>query len=446
MGIARQLLRAPFTVGAVRELAFCLCGVVAGVLDFAVPGVVFGSAYGLATLTGAGRGSAVEPAVTPAALGGVAVALVAMALLAPPIGRALSALHRRLAARLLSIAVDPPTARRPGLRAILSDGPGWRGVAYSLLKLPLSIPQIYAVVCFVGGVVNLSYPLWWGLFRNPPEGVRLSPVPVVTPLGVFDVETYAGTFAAFAAGAAMLLVAPWVAHAAATLDGAVIRRLLAPGSMTQRVRHLEQSRTQVLDDAAATLRRLERDIHDGAQIRLATVALNLGMAAEKLGDSGQPRDLDQARELLALAASGAKDALADLRDLVHGIHPPVLDNGLPDALATLANTSVIPVSLRVDVPVRPAPAIETMAYFCTTELLANATKHSRASHVTVDLVGDGDRLRLHVCDDGVGGADPARGTGLSGLAQRISAADGHLSIASPAGGPTRISVDLPYQP
>jgi signal transduction histidine kinase len=149
------------------------------------------------------------------------------------------------------------------------------------------------------------------------------------------------------------------------------------------------------------------------------------------------------RELVDVAHQGAKDALVDLRNLARGIHPPVLDSGLADALATLAASSVTPVELTASVPERPAPAIETIAYFCAAELLANAAKHSRASRVSIDLSVQGRTLTLRVRDDGVGGADPARGSGLAGLSQRVRTVDGRLEIVSPPGGPTQATVTLP---
>ncbi len=245
--------------------------------------------------------------------------------------------------------------------------------------MPLAIPQGYGAFCYVFGLVNLSYPVWWPLFRNHPAGTILGPVWALTPFGTISTRTFAGTFLIAAAGLAMLLVAPWLMRAGTTLDLAAMRRLLGPRRLAERVRELQVSRGRAIDDAAAMMRRLERDLHDGAQIRLATLAMNLGMATEKLGVDGPPPDLAQARELVALAHRGAKDALADLRDLVRGIHPPVLDNGLGDALATLATSSTIPVDVNVELPDRPAPAIETIAYFCASELLANAAKHSRAT-------------------------------------------------------------------
>jgi signal transduction histidine kinase len=228
-------------------------------------------------------------------------------------------------------------------------------------------------------------------------------------------------------------------------DRRLLRGLLGPGRLAERVRDLEQTRAAAVDDSAALLRQVERDLHDGAQIRLATLAMHLGMAKEQLGGDGDPPDVARARELLDVAHRGAKDALGELRDLARGIHPPVLDNGLEDALATLAATSAIPVELRCDLPERPAPAIETIAYFCAAELLANAAKHSHANQLAVQATGRRGMLVVTVGDDGVGGADPARGSGLSGLAQRVRTVDGRLEIASPAGGPTRITIQLPLR-
>ncbi len=207
--------------------------------------------------------------------------------------------------------------------------------------------------------------------------MRLNPVTVITPFdsfgqGHFRVATYPGTFAAFATGAGMLLAAPWVTRAVVAADRWLIRGLLGPGPLAQRLADLEQTRALAVDDAAARLRRLERDLHDGAQIGLATLAMNLGMAKKKLGDRGEVPDLAAARELVDAAHRGAKNALTELRELARGIHPPALDNGLADALATLAAGSAIPAELAVRIPVRPTPAIETIAYFCAAELLANA--------------------------------------------------------------------------
>jgi signal transduction histidine kinase len=224
-----------------------------------------------------------------------------------------------------------------------------------------------------------------------------------------------------------------------------MRGLLGPGRLAQRVADLEHTRALAVDDSAAMLRRLERNLHDGAQIRLATLAMNLGMAKEKLGDDGGVLDASAVRELVDAAHRGAKDALSELRSLAQGIHPPALDNGLADALATLAAGSVIPVELDVDVPARLRPAVETIAYFCAAELLANAAKHSSANKIKIWATRREDALLLCVSDDGTGGADAARGSGLSGLAQRVAVVDGHLDIVSPVGGPTQVTVELPLR-
>jgi len=435
----------PFTGRARRDIAFCVL-----TLPLTLPGPVVGFAVtiGLAQAAGPPWVADGNPSWL-AMLTAVAVAVLTAALMvATGAARALAAITRRAAGRLLGERLPPPPPRH----ARLGDGPGWRAMAYLMLKLPAGLAECYAVgVFWVAGLVNLTYPFWWLSFRNHDPGVRLNPVPVITPFdwsgigGHFQVTTFPGTFAAFAAGVGMLLAAPWVTRAVVAADCWLIRGLLGPGRLTQRLRDLEQTRALAVDDAAARLRRLERDLHDGAQIRLATLAMNLGMARNKLGDHGDPPDLAAARELVGAAHGNAKDALVELRELARGIHPPVLDNGLADALASLAATSAIPAELAVSVPVRPTPAIETIAYFCAAELLANAAKHSQANTIKIFITERPGLLALQVTDDGLGGADPSRGSGLSGLAQRVAVVDGRLDIASAPGGPTKITVELPLR-
>jgi len=435
IALAAAVLREPFGRRARAEVAFCLAEVLVGlaVLALAVALLVPGTA------------DSVARAVST-------VAVLVPVVLATGLARRLGAFHRRLAEELLGERVAPPPPRRPGrglagrLGAGLRDGPGWRALAYTVLQLPVAAVGLYAVYLWAGGLANLTYPFWWGMFRNHPPGVRLSPVPAATPFSgrALHVATYPGTFLAFALGVVMVLAAPWVTRAVVAVQRWLLRSLLGQGRLAERVRDLEQTRALAVDDAAALLRQVERDLHDGAQIRLATLAMHLGMAREKLGDDGRPLDVHAARELVDAAHRGAKDALAELRDLARGIHPPVLDNGLADALATLAAGSAIPVELATDIPVRPTPAIETIAYFCAAELLANAAKHSRAGRIGLRATGRGGTLVLSVTDDGAGGADPGGG-GLSGLAQRVSTVDGRLEIASPAGGPTRVTVRLPLR-
>jgi signal transduction histidine kinase len=442
---------AAFSTRAARELLFCVIEVPLGLCPFAI---LIGLAMVPQAVTllvhgGQPRPSHAHPDGAVTFLGAaIVVALLALLLLTPRIARWLGVAHRRLAAWLLGgrIAAPAPVRGRGAgrwLAGTLRDGPGWRAAAYLLVKLPVTVGEAYAGFVAIAGLANLTYPFWWPLFRNHPPGVRLGPVVALTPFGPLQVATYPGTFAAFAAGAAMVLAAPWVARAFSSADRWLMGGLLGPGSLAQRVADLELTRALAVDDSAATLRRLERDLHDGAQIRLATLALNLGMAKEKLGEQGEVRDAAAARELVDAAHRNAKDALIELRGLARGIHPPALDNGLADALATLAADSVIPVELETEIPVRPRPAIETIAYFCAAELLANAAKHSAANKIRIRAAERAGVLLLEVSDDGTGGADPSLGSGLAGLAQRTAVVDGRLDITSPPGGPTRITVELP---
>jgi len=442
---AGAAVRAPFTGRARRELLFCVLGLP---LSLPLPVVGFAVTIWLAQVAGPPWTADGNPSWLALLTAAAVVVLTAALMVATGLTRALAAAVRRTAGKLLGEHVTTP----PPPRTRLGDGPGWRAMAYLMLKLPAGLAEWYVVgVFWVAGIVNLSYPFWWLSFRNHSPGVRLSPVPVVTPFnwsgvgGHFQVTTFPGTFAAFGAGAAMLLAAPWVTRGVVAADRWLIRGLLGPGRLTQRVHDLEQTRALAVDNAAERLRRLERDLHDGAQIRLATLAMNLGMASKKLGDQGAVPDVAAARELVGAAHRCAKDALVELRELARGIHPPVLDNGLADALASLAATSAIPAELVVSVPVRPTPAIETIAYFCAAELLANAAKHSQANTIKILMTERAGFLALRVTDDGIGGADPARGSGLSGLAQRVAVVDGRLDIASPPGGPTRITVELPLR-
>jgi signal transduction histidine kinase len=206
----------------------------------------------------------------------------------------------------------------------------------------------------------------------------------------------------------------------------------------QRIAELETTRAGAVDAQDAELRRIERDLHDGAQARLVALGMSLGMAEQKLGS-----DPAAAQELLAEARRGAQEALEELRDLARGIHPPVLaDRGLEAAISALAHRSPLDVQVSAELPRRPAPAVETAAYFVVAESLANAGKHAEAETVDISLRERGDSLVVAVSDDGRGGADPA-GSGMRGLRQRVEALDGKLAVTSPAGGPTRVEAVIP---
>jgi len=440
---ARAVLRAPLARRSWAEAAYLTVGVpltVAGFLLILMT-AVFGAVL-CASLTGVAAGLALLTATTVA-------------------GRGLAAVHRRLAAALPGWPppLPGPAPFVPGrgllgrVDARLRDGPGWRGACYVLLRLPLALASLYAVAGFwVLGLYYLTYPVWWSI-AQAVTGPREAQSPVSSPLpaGGVRIASWPGALGISLIGAVVLLAAPWAVRAVVLADRWLIRRLLTGRPLSERVRELQASRAQAVDDTAALLRRVERDLHDGAQARLVAVAMQLGLAREKLaadgpdGDAGaaDPDRLDRVRELVDAAHRGAKEALTELRDLARGIHPPALDHGLAEALATLSARSAVPATLTADVPVRPTPAIETIAYFCAAELLANVAKHSGAGRAGIGVTADGAALRLSVTDDGAGGAVLRPGGGLAGLAQRVAVVDGTLAVSSPDGGPTVVTVDLP---
>jgi signal transduction histidine kinase len=208
----------------------------------------------------------------------------------------------------------------------------------------------------------------------------------------------------------------------------------------ERARELQERRASAVDQSAARLRGIERDLHDGAQVRLAALAMMLGEIKENLQAAGGDAHI---LELVSAAHRNAKETAAELRDLARGIHPPVLDRGLAAALGSLADTAALPMDVDVGTGERPSAAIEAIAYFCAAELLANMTKHSGASKGSISVSDGGGKVLMAVTDDGGGGAWPAPGGGLAGLRERVQTVDGRLSIDSPAGGPTSIMIELP---
>ncbi len=208
--------------------------------------------------------------------------------------------------------------------------------------------------------------------------------------------------------------------------------------LTQRIDVLTTTRAGAVDQQEAELRRIERDLHDGAQARLVALGMSIGMAEQKLSE-----DPEGARELLEEARAGAGQALRELRDLARGIHPPVLaDRGLEAAVTALADGSPLRVHVHTEIPQRPSAPVESAAYFVVAETLANAGKHSKAARVDIRIIRDGDMLTVEVADDGKGGADTT-GSGLAGLRRRVEALDGTLRVASPAGGPTLVRAEMP---
>ncbi|MFF9146936.1 sensor histidine kinase [Streptomyces sp. NPDC014861] len=257
------------------------------------------------------------------------------------------------------------------------------------------------------------------------------------PWGVF---TFSVTLVALVA---LWPVLPFIARGLAAADRGMVRGLLSPSDeLERRIAELESDRGVVVDTAAADLRRIERDLHDGAQARLVALAMGLGLAKEKLHE-----DPDAAAAMVAEAHGEVKLALQELRDLARGIHPAVLtDRGLGAALSSLAGRCTVPATVHVDLAERPAEAIEGIAYFTVSELLQNVSKHARARKASVEVWRSKDRLLLQVRDDGVGGARlDGPGTGLAGLAERLGAVDGLLVVDSPEGGPTTVTAELPWR-
>jgi signal transduction histidine kinase len=337
--------------------------------------------------------------------------------------------------------VIPDRLSLPGMVAAARSRATWRQLGYHLLAAPaLAAAAITVLGVWLAGILyTLVYAYAWALpsesllWRGQHPGGTPNNLPRL--LGI-PVDAYLT-----AGGIVLLAAAPWFTAGVAALDARVARELLGPSraeELEHRVERLAQTRAGVVDAADAERRRLERDLHDGTQQRLVSLAMRLGMA--RANPSGAP----QAHQVIAEAHEEAKAALTELRNLVRGLHPVVLeDRGLDAALSGVAARMPVPVRVTVDVPRRPPPTIEAVAYFVVSEGLTNISKHAQATQAEVFVQRAGDRLHIIVSDDGVGGADPARGTGLAGLAMRAASVDGTFEITSPPGGPTLVTVDLP---
>jgi signal transduction histidine kinase len=433
-----RLLREPLTRQGQRQFEYAALGLLLAIPGFVFIAVAITVALGL-SLSFAGML--------------VGLPLLMVSLLG---ARRLGSVHRRLAGRLLrlEVAPPPPLVPQPGalgrVRAVLTDSVGWRACGYLLLKLPLSVLGVIILIyLLLWGLPYLLFPIWWEILHANGVVIHVpgwlawwKPDPLVV---ANSVHSFAVSFALVPAGLAVLLYCPWWLRQCNGVDGRLVARLLGP-PLGHRVRELEQSRAHLVDDSAARLREIERDLHDGAQAQMVAVAMKLGLAREKLGGTtvgtAQP-DLERILELVDAAHRGAKEAIVELRDLARGIHPPVLDQGLGTALATLAARSDVPVELIVDLPERPSASIETIAYFCAAELLTNVAKHSGAQRATLEVVHAPGLLRVQVSDDGSGGACVEQRGGLAGLAERVKTVDGRLQVSSPPSGPTVVTVELP---
>jgi signal transduction histidine kinase len=382
----------------------------------------------------------------------VALLYLAFVMLLFLVSPVLTRVHRHRLAATAGIEIPPQRKRRlyesRDLVAAVRSASTWRQLGYHLLAAPaLAAAAIVAVGLWLAGLVfGLVYLYGWGLGQGSflrratyPNENPAVPFPT-SGLVVHPGAVPAGVYLT-AAGLVLLFAAPWYTSAIRALDIRLARTLLGPSradELEYQVEHLTQTRAGVVDAADAERRRLERDLHDGTQQRLVSLAINLGMARAQAGTA------EEAKQAIAEAHEEAKAALAELRDLIRGLHPAVLeDRGLDAALSGVTARMPIPVRLDVDMPRRPAPVIEAVAYFVVSEGLANIAKHAQATEAAVFVQRSGDRLHVIVTDDGVGGADPDRGTGLAGLARRAASVDGTFDIDSPPGGPTLLTVDLP---
>jgi signal transduction histidine kinase len=328
------------------------------------------------------------------------------------------------------------TAREDRRRGLVQ-----RGVAYAAVNLALTIVWALTSRGYFWpewALITLGLPLAIeGWLELAPERVPRVPRALVHQAGVFlALALFFTLIWAVTSGGYYWPVWPITALGIGLLvHGASVFGLR--GSR-ERIAVLEETRAGAVEQQESELERIERDLHDGAQARLVSVGMSLGMAEQKLAT-----DPAAAQELLAEARRGTREALEELRNLARGIHPPVLtDRGLDAALAALAASTPLGVHLAVDLPARPPRTAETAAYFVAAEALANAGKHAKAGNVDIGVHADGASLVVEVVDDGNGGADP-NGSGLRGLAQRVEALDGTLTVASPPGGPTTIRAVIP---
>lgn len=353
-------------------------------------------------------------------LGGIAVIVLIVA--AP--------LQRRLVRHLGRAAVpDPHGDRDGGGRARLRSRASAREAAYAVIALLLAPIDLAVLMAWtVGSAILLAGPV---LVSNGPF--------VVGPLTIGDPSA---AWAGAAAGFALLVLGAAVVMATAEGHARLVGALLGPrgDELRAQVTELTQARLRLIDAFDVERRRIERDLHDGAQQQLTSLAMSLDLARIELdGD-----DPDAARALIDRAHTQATRTIIELRDLIHGIHPPVLtDLGLPAATAALADRNPVPVSIVMDVPGRLDPSIESTAYFVFAEALANIAKHSAARHVELRAAVNDGTLTLSVSDDGRGGADARGGSGLTGLGDRVAAVSGTITLSSPPGGPTNLTAKLP---
>lgn len=341
--------------------------------------------------------------------------------------------------RYLGQPIPPQYQPLPGgvgarLRHVFTDRTILRDLAWVPAHIGMGIPLgMLGLSALIGGPITLAQmALWWLM-------------PADLPLSLLGMPVTSWGTALAAGGAQLALIAGlllWAAVPLARLHASTARVLLTPSraeQLAERVETLTETRSGALDAHAAELRRIERDLHDGTQAQLVALAMRLGLAERTLEDDPQA-----AARLLREAQSGAEDAMAELRQVIRTIYPPILsDRGLAGAASALAARSTVPVRLSVGELGEVPAAVEATAYHVIAEALTNTAKHSAASQAEVALERNGMLLRVEVADDGIGGVDEAQGSGVAGMARRVAALDGELTVHGPVGGPTTVKAELP---
>ncbi|GAA1990705.1 sensor histidine kinase [Isoptericola halotolerans] len=380
-------------------------------------------------------------------------------------GRGWGAMYRRMARSLLGVEIaDPaPRRRRAGfwrrLGGSIGDATGWRAILYLLATFPLALASFVVSTVFLAVALGGASHWVWSRFlplQEAPDGTLHRGFSVVAGDWYWFADTPARQVLLVTAGVGLFYLWPLVQAPFVALFRLLAGALLGPTTASVRVAELEATRAVVVEDADGRLRRIERDLHDGTQARLVAVAMQLGEARDLLATgTGTPEDVALAGDLVGTAHDSTKEALAELREIARGIHPPALDSGLAVALETLGARAAAPVTVDVDPAVeaggRLSPAIESIAYYTVAELVTNVVKHARATGAYVLVQRTADGLRLRVRDDGRGGAvvvapdGSGSRTGLAGLIDRVRAVDGTFDLSSPAGGPTVVTVLLPDQ-
>ncbi|RDI63267.1 sensor histidine kinase [Nocardia pseudobrasiliensis] len=428
--VARTFLRAPFQARTWKEFAYLLVVMVLG--GFAMLYILM-----------------MYPISAGASIFLLGIPLAAVLLG----GRVWGRIYRTLSGALLDtpIPAPPPFQPRPGLfgwfRSVFTDLTSWRALVFLVAEVALGFFGGYVIMVTIAMTVFTAISVVpWALANPTNVDAEGNVHHSLAQFGDYYIDTWPRALGMSAVGVLACFLLPWLIRGVCWVHRLLTLALLTPTARDRRMIELQESRRVAVEDSAATLRRLERDLHDGTQARLVTIAMTLGRAEERIAEGAD------AATLIADARASSKEAITELRELVRGIHPPALELGLEPALETLAARCAIPVELRMHLTRRPSPAIEAIAYFSVAELLTNVVKHAGAERAWVTVLpAEAGAMAVAVRDNGRGGVlqptapngEAVVAGGLSGLAARARAVDGNLTVDSPVGGPTVVTLTLP---